>query len=171
MINATNAQTGAISASVQAIGNSQGIAVSDTSATMSVNQANAGATMATGGVSLMYTPGAAVSSATSVSNNITGTGTGNASQTLTLSQTASGGSTAEQDAYLGNGQSITGAATATGNNTSVSNTNGGLSVVETQSNTGYVQAQAQVSGYEFGSGRPTPMRSAIRPWSATTGRA
>ena len=151
-ITAPNAQTGAVSGSVQSLGNDQGIEVSDTSATMTVNQTNGGATLATGGISLNYTPGAATLTATSVSNNITGTGQGAASQTLTLNQTSSGQSVSEQDAYIGDGQAITGQATSTGNNISVSNTNGGLSVVESQTNTGYIQAQAQVSGYEYGSG-------------------
>ncbi len=151
-INATNAQTGAVSASVQAIGDSQGVAASDTSAAMTINQVNDGQTSATGGVSLSYTPGTASLSATSVANNVTGTGTGVSSQALTINQASTGQSVSEQDVYLGNGQAITGAATSTGNNISVSNTSGGLSVTELQSNTGYVQAQAQVSGYEFGSG-------------------
>ena len=151
-INATNAQAGAVSANVQAIGNSQGVTVGDTSATVTINQTNAGQTNATGGISLSYTPGAATLTATTVSNNVTATGTGNSSQALTVNQTASGQSVSEQDVYLGNGQTITGAATSTGNNISISNTTGGLSVTENQSNSGYVQAQAQVSGYEFGSG-------------------
>ncbi len=151
-INATNAQTGGVSASVQAIGDSQGAAVSDTSAAMTINQVNDGQTSATGSISLSYTPGTASLSATSVANNVTGTGTGVSSQALTVNQTATGQSVSEQDVYLGNGQTIDGAATSTGNNISVSNTSGRLSVTELQSNIGYVQAQAQVSGYEFGSG-------------------
>jgi len=141
-----------VSASVQAVGNSQSVGVSGATANMTIDQTNDGQTSATGGMSLMYTPGTASLSATSVANNVTATGTGVSSQALTVSQASTGQSVSEQDVSLGNGQAIAGAATATGNTISVSNTAGGLTVDELQSNSGYVQAQAQVSGYEFGSG-------------------
>ncbi|MDR3506647.1 MAG: holdfast anchor protein HfaD [Caulobacteraceae bacterium] len=158
--NADAAQTGAVSASAQAIGNSHGVTVQDTSATMTVNQTNNGVTQASGDAILQYTPGDGTFSATAVSNNVTGYGTGASSQTLTINQTASsasptGQTIAEQDVHVGNGQAITGAATATGNNISVTNENGPLTVTDVQSSSGYIQSQAQVSAYEFGSVQAT----------------
>lgn len=153
--NASGAQAGAVSASVQAIGNSHGVTVSDTSAAMTIGQANGGLTQASGDAILGYAPGAATFSAIAVANSVTATGTGNNSQALTLNQSATGQVISEQDAHLGNGQAITGAATSTGNNILVTNETGGLSVTAVQADTGYVQAQGQVSGYEFGSGQAT----------------
>ena len=152
-IAASAAQTGAANIATQAIANSHGITVQDTSATMTVTQSSASLTQATGGNELMYTPGAASMTSSAVSNNLTAVGTGNASQILTLSQTMTGARTqaAEFD-DAGNAQTFAGQATATGNNIAVTNETGPLGVTATQANSGYTRAQAVVTSYEFGSG-------------------
>jgi hypothetical protein len=152
-IAASAARTGAASVDTQAIGNSHGIAVQDTSATMTVTQSSAALTQATGGAELMYTPGTASFSTAAVTNNVTAVGTGNASQTLAIHQTMTGARTqaAEFD-DAGNAQTIAGQATATVNNIAVTNENGPLNVTDTQSNTSYTRAQAVVTSYEFGAG-------------------
>jgi len=151
--NAYSAQAGDVSTTTQAIGNTHGIGVSDASAAMTVNQTNSANITANGDALLQYTPGTGSFTATAVSNNVTSAGTGAASQTLTVSQTADGMTVTELDANAGNAQTISGAATSTANNLSVTNENNGLTVVANQSNTGYAQAQAQVSGYQFGTGQ------------------
>ena len=150
---ATNAQTGAATVDTQAIGNSHGITVQDTSATMTVSQSSAALTQATGGTELMYTPGTASMSSSAVSNNVSAVGTGNSSQTLTLHQTMTGARTqaAEFD-DAGNAQTFAGQATATGNNIAATNETGPMAVTDTQANSAYTRAQAVVTSYEFGIG-------------------
>ena len=147
------ARTGAATIDTQAIANSHGIAVQDTSATMTVTQSSAALTQATGGNELMYTPGTASMSAAAVSNNVTAVGTGNSSQTLTLHQTMTGARTqaAEFD-DAGNAQTFAGQATATGNTIAATNETGPIAVTDTQANNSYVRAQAVVTSYEFGTG-------------------
>jgi hypothetical protein len=152
-IAASAAQTGAATIDTQAIANSHGITVQDTSATMTVNQSSAGLAQATGGNELMYTPGTASMSSSAVSNNVTAVGTGNANQTLTVGQTMTGARTqaAEFD-DAGNAQTFAGQATATANNLAATNETGALAVTDSQANAGYLRAQAVVTSYEFGTG-------------------
>jgi len=151
--NANAAQAGDVSTSTQAIGDSHTVEVSDTSAAMTLNQTNNATTGVNGDAVIGYTPGTATFSATAVANEVGATGTGNASQALTVNQTASGQTVSEQDANAGNAQTISGSATSTVNNLTVTNENGALAVTDNQTSTGYTQAQAQVSGYQFGSGQ------------------
>lgn len=157
--NAQNAQTGVDSSSVasfgvQAIANSHGVTVSDTSANTTTTQTSSAQTEADGGAVLKYTPGTAAASATGVSNNLTGAGSGNASQTLTATQTMNGPLTqATQSINLGNGQTIQSNATASANNIYVSNENGPLAVTDSQTNSGFTFAQSVATGFEFGSGQ------------------
>ena len=105
---------------------------------------------------LQYTAGTAAASATGVSNNLTGAGSGNASQTLTATQVMNGPLTqATQSINLGNGQTISSSATTTANNIFVSNQNGDVSVTDNQSNSGFTFAQSVATGFEFGSGQAT----------------
>jgi len=158
--NGQTAQTGGTdptsvaSFNVQAIANSHGVTVSDTSSNTTTTQTSSAQTEADGGAVLMYTPGTAAASATGVSNNLTGAGSGNASQTLTATQTMTGPLTqATQSINLGNGQTIQSNATASANNIYVSNENGPVAVTDSQTNTGYTFAQSVATGYEFGSGQ------------------
>lgn len=149
----TGAQAGDVSTSANAIGNSQAIGVSDTSAVMTVNQTNNGATTAAGDAILNYSPGTTTFSAVAVANTLSASGTGASSQSLALNQTANGQTVSEQDANFGSGQTVSGSATSIANNISVNNGDGALAVTDNQSSTAYAQAQAQVSSYQFGSGQ------------------
>jgi hypothetical protein len=152
--NATNAQTGAASLNVQAMANSHGVTVSDTSADTTATQISSSSTEADGGAVLNYTPGTAAASASAVSNNLTGAGSGNASQTLTASQTMNGSLTqATQSINLGNGQTIQSSAAASANNLYVTNENGPVAVTDSQTNTGFTFAQSVATGFEFGAGQ------------------
>ncbi|CAN5233470.1 holdfast anchor protein HfaD [soil metagenome] len=147
------AQTGAISSSTQAVANSQGIGVTDASADVSIAQSSSALTQADGGADLQYTSGAAVISGIAISNNVTAVGTGQASQTLNITQSMDGTRTqASQFVAMGNAQDLTGVTSATANNVSVSNENLALNVTVDQTNSSYLRSQADVSSYEFGSG-------------------
>jgi hypothetical protein len=152
--NAQTAQTGAASLNVQAMANSHGVTVSDTSANTTATQTSSSSTEADGGAVLQYTPGTAAASATAVSNNLTGAGSGNASQTLVATQTMDGSLTqATQSINLGNGQTIQSSAAASANNLYVTNENGAVQVTDNQTNTGFTFAQSVATGFEFGSGQ------------------
>jgi len=150
------AQTGAMSTGTQAIANSLGLANQDTSVNVTTVQTSAAQTESTDGGSLMYTPGTAAYASSAVSNNLTGAGTGNASQTINATQTMTGALTqAGEFSYLGNAQSVSAAATASDNNISISNNSGSVNLTDSQSNTSYTRAQTDLSSYEFGSGQAT----------------
>ncbi len=152
--NGQYAQTGAASLNVQAMANSHGVTVSDTSANTTSVQTSSASTEADGGAVLQYTAGTATASASGVSNNLTVSGSGNASQTLTATQTMTGPLTqATQSINLGNGQTIQSNATSSGNNIYVTNENGPVSVADNQSNAGYTFAQSVATGYQFGTGQ------------------
>lgn len=152
--NATSAQTGNGSMSVQAIGNTAGVTVQDTSANVTINQTSTAQTEADGAATLLYTPGTVVASAVAVSNDMSAVGTGNASQSLNVTQSMSGPLTqATQSFNVGNGQTVITSASASSNNISISNENGPLNVVDNQTNTSFTFAQAVGSSYEFGTGQ------------------
>jgi hypothetical protein len=154
VFNGAAAQTGAASLNVQAMANSHGVTVSAASANTTATQTSSSSTEADGGAVLQYTPGTAAASATGVSNNLTGAGSGNASQTLNATQTMDGSLTqATQSINLGNGQTIQASAAATANNLYVTNENGPVAVTDSQTNTGFTFAQSLASGFEFGSGQ------------------
>ena len=152
--NGANAQASDASLSVQALGNTHGVTVQDTSANVTTNQSSTAITEADGAGTLKYSPGTVVASASAVSNNMTAVGTGNASQILNTTQSMTGPRTqATQSMNVGNGQTVITAAQATDNNISISNENGPLNVVDNQTNTSFTLAQAVGSSYEFGTGQ------------------
>ena len=152
--NGTNAQTGNGSMSVQAIGNTAGVTVQDTSANVTINQTSTAQTEADGAATLLYTPGTVTASAVAVSNDMSAVGTGNASQSLNVTQSMSGPLTqATQSFNVGNGQTVITSASASSNNISISNENGPLNVVDNQTNTSFTFAQAVGSSFEFGTGQ------------------
>ncbi|HEX4180589.1 MAG TPA: holdfast anchor protein HfaD [Caulobacteraceae bacterium] len=149
--NAYGAQTGAATLNVQAIANSHGVTVSDTSANTTATQTSTGQTEADGAAVLGYTAGTVAGAATGISNNLTGAGSGNASQTLTATQSMTGDYTqATQSLGVGNGQAVQSTATATANNIYVTNENGPAAVTDSQTNTGQVIALSTGSASEFG---------------------
>ena len=155
-ISAAGGQTGAISTGVQAIANSIGVGTDASPVAATTNQVSAAVTGAEDGGTLTYTPGMAAFSATAVSNNLTGTGSGGANQTITATQSMTGPRTqAAEFVYLGNAQTPLAAATASDNNISLNNQSGALNVVDSQTNTSYTRAQAVLSSYEFGSAQAT----------------
>lgn len=161
--NAAEAQTGSASVASQAIANSIGFAVTDTTSTVTTTQTSAATVDAesgsevTGGATLLYTPGTASFAATAVSNNLTGTGTsiaGGSSQSIDATQTVTGPLTqAGQFATVGDAQTILGQATATANNISITNQYGAVNLNDTQSNSGLTFADSVVTANEFGTGQ------------------
>ncbi len=151
-INADTAQAGDVTATSNAIANSQGLGATGSSVDVGVTQSSQALTQADGGAILQYTPGTATFSALAVSNNVTATGTAGSTQTLSINQAMSGDRTqAAQFLAIGTGQTLTNAATATANNVSASNDGGALDVITAQDNGGYVRAQAESTAFEFGS--------------------
>jgi hypothetical protein len=150
-IEASNGQTGDIVDDTQAIGNTQGVAVAGSTATVAVTQSASGTTVADGGMYLGYSPGETDLASSAVSNNVTATGLDGASQSLTLNQSMTGTMTqSAQFVAVGQAQTVTNAATASANNISVSNDGGPLDVVAVQTNQGYVRGQAESTAYAFG---------------------
>jgi len=152
-VSASGAQTqaGSISTGTQAIANSIGVATDSSPVTVTTSQSSAAVTNAEDGGTLTYTPGAAAFTATAVSNNLTGTGSGGANQTYNATQSTTGALTqAGEYAYFGNAQTPQTAATASDNNISLSGQSGALNVVDNQTNTTYTQAETILSSYEFG---------------------
>lgn len=150
-IEAGAAQTGDASTTASAFANTQGLGTEDGQITASVTQTSAATVEADGGAVVQYSPGSSAFSSTAVSNNVTATGTGDATQSLTLDQSMSGDHTqASKFVAFGNGQSIETTATASANNLSASNEGRELQITLGQDNQGYVQAQAETTAYQFG---------------------
>jgi len=162
---ASPAQAGDASVSSQAIANSLGFAVTDTSSNVTTNQTNSATVDAEGGsevgggsgATLGFTGGTAAFATTAVGNNLTGTGTGNASQTIDATQVANGPLVqAAGFVNVGNGQTVEGDATATANNLAVTNTQGALVVTSSQTNnTNFTFADSVASDFQFGTGQAT----------------
>jgi hypothetical protein len=150
-VSAAGAQAGSISTGTQAIANSIGVATDSSPVTVTTNQSSAATTNAEDGGTLTYTPGTAAFTASAVSNNLTGSGSGGANQTYNATQSTVGALTqAGEFAFFGNAQTPQAAATASDNNISLSGQSGGLNVVDSQTNTTYTQAETILSSFEFG---------------------
>ncbi len=151
-LNASQAQSGALNANVQAVGNSQSIGTVGGSATMTVNQSNQATVIANGGAELNYTGDQGIFTAVTTGNNVTGTGTNGTTTALAITQSNTGSVTqAAQFTDIGNGQTIVGSANAIANNVSITNENNPLNVTTNQNNTSYVLGLSEASVYEFGS--------------------
>jgi hypothetical protein len=162
--NAANAQTGGASVSSQAIANSMGFSVQDTTSNITTSQSTAATVDAESGsevgggsgATLLGTSGTAAFSTTAVGNNLSSDGSGVASQTINATQTVTGDLTqAGQFVNVGTAQTIQGDATATANNLSATNTGGTLDVTSNQSNSSFTFADSLASAYEFGTGQAT----------------
>ncbi len=159
------AQASSASVSSQAIANSLGFAVTDTSSNVTTSQTNSAHIDAEGGselnggsgATLGFTAGTVAYSTTAVANNLTGSGTGQSSQTLNATQVANGSLVqAAGFVNVGNGQTVQGDATATDNNLAVTNTEGPLVVTNNQTNdTHFTFADSVASDFQFGTGQAT----------------
>jgi len=151
--NGGQGETSSLTNTTQAVANSQGYGVSNASAVYTVNQSSAALTQADGGGTLGFTDGTALFSALATSNNVTGTGSSDGSeQTANVTQRMTGTRTqATVFANVGTGQDLVAQSTATANNISITNVDGPLSVVSNQTNDSYLQSQAVLTAYEFGS--------------------
>jgi len=152
-IDASNAAIyGGATVGATALSNSQAFAVQGGALQANVTQSGAGITEAEIGASVRYIPGPATFSASAVANNLSSAGEDSV-QTLTVGQSSTGARTqAAVFVAAGNAWNLTGAATATGANVSVSNAGASLDAAITQSNQSYVRAQSEVSAYDFGLG-------------------
>ena len=162
---APNAVADGASIASQAIANSLGFAVNDAATTVTTLQTNSALIDAEGGselnggsgATLGATAGTVIYSTTAVANNLTGSGTGQSSQTINATQVADGPLVqAAGFVNVGNGQSVEGDATASVNNVAVTNTSGALVVVSNQTNdTQFTHAQSVATDFQFGSGQST----------------
>ena len=153
-INADNAAAGNIAHSVQAMGNSQEIAVVGGSAAMQSDQTNGATVQANGGAVIGYTGDAeSTFSSVAMGNNLTATGTSGTTTGLTLNQSSTGAVVqAAQFVNAGNGQTIAASSNTVANNISITNENNPLGVTSTQNNASYVRAQTEETAFEFGLG-------------------
>jgi hypothetical protein len=161
------AQATSLTIASQAIANSIGLNVTDASSNVTTNQTNSAHVDAEGGsevgggsgATLDYTAGTVAYSTVAVGNNLTGTGTGNASQTLNTTQVANGDLVqAAGFINVGEGQTVQGDATATANNVAVINTGGPLVVANNQENdTNFTHAQSVATDFQFGTGQATAL--------------
>jgi hypothetical protein len=164
---APNAQATSASIASQAIANSIGLNVTDASSNVTTNQTNSAHVDAEGGsevdggsgATLDFTAGTVAYSTAAVGNNLTGNGSGNASQTLNSTQVANGDLVqAAGFINVGEGQTVQGDATATANNVAVLNTSGPLVVANNQENdTNFTHAQSVATDFQFGTGQATAL--------------
>lgn len=146
-----SASTGALSVSTQAVVNSQGIGLTNSTGDFTISQDSDASAQADNGVTLNYTDGVAVSSALATVNNVTATGLGFSNQTLDATQVSTGATaTATSFTFAGNAQDITSQATATGNNLSSTNEGGVYSVTASQNNSSAIFAESYLSSFQFG---------------------
>ena len=146
------ARFGDVSSSVQAIGNSQGLAGSSAAAGVRVNQTNNAFVHSDGGGYFGEVTGSASVSAISAANNVTVAGL-NSAQRVEVNQlnaapiTQAAQFTAYGSAYLSATQ-----ATATGNNLTANEQGPILDIKASQQNQAYVRAQSVNSAAQFGAG-------------------
>jgi hypothetical protein len=164
---APNATVNSAQVASQAIANSIDLAVTDTTSNATTSQTSGALVDAEGGsevgggsgATIGYTPNTAAFSTTAVANNLTATGSGNASQTINSTQVANG-SLVQSAGFVnvGDGQTVQNDSTATVNNVSVLNTQGTLSVTNSQENdTNFTHAQSVATDFQFGTGQATAL--------------
>jgi hypothetical protein len=150
-INGPNAQTQDASFSVQAVANGQQFGSTDSVIAANVNQSNASTVTADGGVVFGDVGNTGSFAALAAGNNATSVGQGASSQSLAVNQTNTGAVTqAAIFANFGQSEVTSTSATASGNNTNITNTEGSLAVTATQDNESYVRAQAVDTSFAFG---------------------
>jgi hypothetical protein len=171
-IEGASAQGGDIAVATSATGNTQGLGTDGGSINVAVTQTSLASVEADGGAILQYSPGTASFSAVAVGNNITSTGTNDATQTLNLSQTMNGDHTqATKFLAFGSGQTVQATASASGDNISIANDVGPVDATTFQDNEGYVRGQVDVSAYDFGQASATAMGVGNSLVAAESGRS
>ena len=146
------ARTNSLSSSVQAVANSQGYGVEDSDTDVAVTQSSEALVQADGGGTLQYTDGTALFSALGTSNNVTAVGTNVSNQRMVIDQSMTGARTqASVYAAAGNAQDINAQATATANNVSATGVGGEHDLTVSQTNTGYLRSEVDLTSFEFGS--------------------
>lgn len=149
-IEAPNATAGDVTATAQAVGNSQGFGLYNAASGVLVNQTNAATVNADGGGTLGQTTGSTVFAGTATANNVTNSGSASAAERMIVNQrnnaavTQAGQFTAFGASYL-----ATTSATASGNNISATNDGPLLDLTADQNNQAYIRAQSENSSYEF----------------------
>ena len=137
------AYSGDISASAQAVVNSQAFgAESGSSVDATLKQRSAATVEAATGVIIKHVPGSASFASSAVNNNLTASGVDGSQMDLAVQQTATGDHT-QATVFVSGGlvQSSSAASSAVANNISVENHGQPLTVSAGQTNTSYVRAQ------------------------------
>ena len=149
-INAANAQTADASFRVQVVANGQQLGATDSAIAAAVTQTNAATVTANGGAVLGDVTDQGSFVASGAGNSLTSVGQGS-SRALDVTQTNTGQVTqGAMFVNLGNSEITDTAASATGNNANISNTEGPLAVTDSQNNQSFVNAQAVETSFEYG---------------------
>ena len=150
-VNGDTAETGAVAFSNQAIANSAGFGITDSTADVTVSQANNSDVVANGGATFQYMPGDGYASSAVVGNNLT-TATADATTQAVAFDQAIDAAIAQATffASYGNSQNTVTNATASANNANLTNAGGSLDVTGSQTNNAYVRAQAEETSYDYG---------------------
>jgi hypothetical protein len=150
-IEAPNAQAGDVSASSQALGNTQSLSVSGGTAGLRVNQANAAQVTSDGGGVYGLVTGQARFDAATISNNVSYSGDSGSGTAMAVWQNNTADLTqAAQFTNYGQVQDAKTTAQATGNNVSAVNSGFVLDANVQQHNQSYVRAQAESTAAYFG---------------------
>lgn len=150
-IEAAEAQAGDVSASSQALGNSQSLSVSAGTAGLRVNQTNAAQVTSDGGGVYGLVVGKAGFDAATIANNVSYSGDSGSGTALAVSQNNTADLTqAAQFTNYGQVQEAKTTAQATGNNVSAVNSGFVLDATVQQHNQSYVRAQAEGTAAYFG---------------------
>ena len=152
-IEAPEGETGNVTTSTQAVGNSQGLSVSVAAAGVRVNQANAGETHSDGGGVYGLVTGTAEMTAGAMGNNVSLSGDGGSGVRMIANQQNTATSThASHFTAFGQVQEAKTTAAAAGNNLNAVNAGYLLDATVNQTNQAYVRAQADSSAANFGAG-------------------
>ncbi len=151
-VEAPAARFGDVSSSVQAIGNSQGLAASSAAAGVRVNQTNNAFVNTDGGGYFGQVTGAASVSAVSAANNVTVAGLNGAQRVEVNQLNAAAVTQAAQFTAYGSAYVSATQATATGNNLTANEQGPILDIKASQQNLAYVRAQSVNSAAQFGAG-------------------
>lgn len=151
-INGPDAQAGDVSMTAQATGNAVQLSAADSTVAVNVNQTNAATNEADGGAIIGETTGQASFLSQGAGNLASISGTGAAAQDVAVTQANSSSVTqGTMFVNLGQSQSASTEADATGNGLTVTNSGGDLILNANQTSDSFVHAQAVETSFGFGS--------------------
>jgi hypothetical protein len=152
-IEAPNSVTGDVAQTVQAVANAQTLGAVNSNIAANVRQTNSSTTTAGGGAVIGDVENQGAFTAIAAGNNLTSTGQGATGQDLSVSQTNNGDVTqAAMFVNLGQAEVAATSTVASGNNSNITNTEGTLTVEQSQDNQSFVHAQSVETAFDYGAG-------------------